>query len=150
MNLLPTPAKSHYTFNLRDFARVVQGCLLMKKQSLENKHTMIRLFVHEVFRVFYDRLVDDKDRAWLFQLMHTIVKNTFDESFEKVFEHLKQGSKVSRHLVASAFSSAQLCLCSVNIKDIHLKEKDKYLFCFVSLMFSWLRKTCAIFCLVTT
>lgn len=95
MNLLPTPAKSHYTFNLRDFARVVQGCLLMKKQSLENKHTMIRLFVHEVFRVFYDRLVDDKDRAWLFQLMHTIVKNTFDESFEKVFEHLKQGSKVS-------------------------------------------------------
>lgn len=95
----------------------------MKKQSLENKHTMIRLFVHEVFRVFYDRLVDDKDRAWLFQLMHTIVKNTFDESFEKVFEHLKHGSKVSRHLVVSTLS---LCLCSVNIKDMHLKEKDKY------------------------
>lgn len=97
-NLLPTPAKSHYTFNLRDFSRVVQGCLLLKKQSLENKHTMIRLFVHEVFRVFYDRLVDDKDRAWLFDLMHTIVKNSFDESFEKVFEHLKQGSKVSRDI----------------------------------------------------
>lgn len=97
-NLLPTPAKSHYTFNLRDFSRVIQGCLMLKKQSLENKHTMIRLFVHEVFRVFYDRLVDDKDREWLFDLMHTIVKNTFDESFEKVFEHLKQGSKVSRDI----------------------------------------------------
>lgn len=94
-NLLPTPAKSHYTFNLRDFSRVVQGCLLLKKQSLENKNTMIRLFVHEVFRVFYDRLVDDNDRAWLFELMHSIVKNSFDESFEKVCEHLKQGSKVS-------------------------------------------------------
>ncbi len=94
-NLLPTPAKSHYTFNLRDFSRVVQGCLLLKKKSLENKRTMIRLFVHEVFRVYYDRLVDDKDRAWLYQLMNSVLKNHFKESFDQVFDHLKQGSKVS-------------------------------------------------------
>lgn len=94
-NLLPTPAKSHYTFNLRDFSRVIQGCLLLKKESLENKRTMIRLFVHEVFRVYYDRLVDDKDRAWLFRLMNSIIKDHFKESFDQVFDHLKQGSKVS-------------------------------------------------------
>uniref|UniRef100_A0A8B9L9M7 Dynein axonemal heavy chain 12 n=1 Tax=Astyanax mexicanus TaxID=7994 RepID=A0A8B9L9M7_ASTMX len=85
-NLLPTPAKSHYTFNLRDFSRVVQGCLLLKKESLENKRTMIRLFVHEVFRVFYDRLVDDQDRDWLYKLMKNIVKEHFKESFDTVFE----------------------------------------------------------------
>lgn len=94
-NLLPTPAKSHYTFNLRDFSRVIQGCLLLKKESLQNKHTIIRLFVHEVFRVYYDRLVDDKDRAWLYHLMNGILKNHFNESFEQVFDHLKRGSKVS-------------------------------------------------------
>lgn len=93
-NLLPTPAKSHYTFNLRDFSRVIQGCLLLKKESLENKRTMIRLFVHEVFRVYYDRLVDDKDRAWLYQLMNSILKDHFKESFDQAFDHLKQGSKV--------------------------------------------------------
>ncbi|KAM8863638.1 dynein axonemal heavy chain 12 [Spinachia spinachia] len=93
-NLLPTPAKSHYTFNLRDFSRVIQGCLLLKKDSLENKRTMVRLFVHEVFRVFYDRLVDDKDRAWLYQLMDDILKNHFKESFNQVFDHLKQSSRL--------------------------------------------------------
>ncbi|ROL53285.1 Dynein heavy chain 7, axonemal [Anabarilius grahami] len=93
-NLLPTPAKSHYTFNLRDFSRVVQGCLLLKKESLANKRTMIRLFVHEVYRVFYDRLVDDQDRAWLFKLISNIVKEHFKENFETVFEHLKDGNKL--------------------------------------------------------
>ncbi|XP_072136530.1 dynein axonemal heavy chain 12 isoform X2 [Mobula birostris] len=87
-NLLPTPTKSHYTFNLRDFSRVIQGCLLIKKEAVENKRVLVRLFVHEVFRVFYDRLVDDQDRVWLFDLMKSIVKDHFRESFDSLFEHL--------------------------------------------------------------
>uniref|UniRef100_A0A8B9Q220 Dynein axonemal heavy chain 12 n=1 Tax=Apteryx owenii TaxID=8824 RepID=A0A8B9Q220_APTOW len=91
-NLLPTPAKSHYTFNLRDFSRVIQGCLLVKSKSVESKHVMIRLFVHEIFRVFYDRLVADDDRAWLFKLIKDIVKEHFKEAFDSVFAHLRQGN----------------------------------------------------------
>ncbi|NXY12857.1 DYH7 protein, partial [Atrichornis clamosus] len=89
-NLLPTPAKSHYTFNLRDFSRVIHGCLLIKKSAVENKRVMIRLFVHEVFRVFYDRLVEDSDRAWLFNLVKDIVKEHFKEGFDTIFAHLKE------------------------------------------------------------
>ena len=74
-NLLPTPAKSHYIFNLRDFSRVILGCLVVKKETVPDKDYMTRLFTHEIFRVFYDRLVDDADGAWLFRMMKDRVQN---------------------------------------------------------------------------
>uniref|UniRef100_A0A803T0M9 Dynein axonemal heavy chain 12 n=1 Tax=Anolis carolinensis TaxID=28377 RepID=A0A803T0M9_ANOCA len=88
LHLLPTPAKSHYTFNLRDFSRVILGCLLIKKDSVVSKHTMVRLFVHEVFRVFYDRLVDDTDRAWLFKLTKEILREHFKEAFDSILLYM--------------------------------------------------------------
>uniref|UniRef100_A0A8B9BTY6 Dynein axonemal heavy chain 12 n=1 Tax=Anser brachyrhynchus TaxID=132585 RepID=A0A8B9BTY6_9AVES len=97
-NLLPTPAKSHYTFNLRDFSRVIHGCLLIKRNSVESKHIMIRLFVHEVFRVFYDRLVEDDDRAWLFNLVKDIVKEHFKEVTEENMRSLFFGDYMNPEL----------------------------------------------------
>ncbi|XP_045146064.1 dynein axonemal heavy chain 12 [Echinops telfairi] len=91
-NLLPTPTKSHYTFNLRDFSRVIRGCLLIEKDAVDSKQTMIRLFVHEVLRVFYDRLVNDEDRSWLFTLTKSVIKDHFKESFDGLFSHLRKGN----------------------------------------------------------
>lgn len=63
-DLLPTPSKSHYTFNLRDLSKVVQGILMIKYENLRDLNTLIMLWLHESCRVFRDRLVDEKDRNW--------------------------------------------------------------------------------------
>ncbi|KAJ3308630.1 Dynein heavy chain 3, axonemal [Boothiomyces sp. JEL0838] len=87
-NLLPTPAKSHYVFNLRDFSRVVQGLLLANADRFNEPTKMIRLWAHEIYRVFYDRLVDDQDRAWFFNNLRDIVGKNFNYNFDDIFEHI--------------------------------------------------------------
>ncbi|KAE8738437.1 hypothetical protein FOCC_FOCC016088 [Frankliniella occidentalis] len=85
--LRPTPAKSHYVFNLRDVARVVQGCSLARKESVDSKRFFVNLWTHEVLRVFYDRLVDDADRDWLFALIRHCVQSHFKESLDVCLEN---------------------------------------------------------------
>lgn len=48
----------------------------------------IRLWVHEVLRVFYDRLVDDHDRDWLIAFLRKMTAEHFKKDFDKLFEGL--------------------------------------------------------------
>lgn len=58
--LLPTPTKIHYMFNLRDISKIFQGLLRSHKDYQNNKPSILRLWIHETFRIFFDRLIDDK------------------------------------------------------------------------------------------
>ena len=87
-NLLPTPSKSHYVFNLRDFARVVQGLCLSEPEGFADIYTMERLWIHEIFRVYYDRLVDDADRKWLYDYTIEVTNSALGENFHSMLAYL--------------------------------------------------------------
>ncbi|XP_050512273.1 dynein axonemal heavy chain 3 isoform X2 [Diabrotica virgifera virgifera] len=81
---LPTPAKSHYTFSLRDFSRVILGLLLTPPQRMDDPDKFIRLWIHETYRVYHDRLIDDDDRKKLFNIVKEACYQGFRQKFDKV------------------------------------------------------------------
>jgi dynein heavy chain len=75
--LLPTPTKSHYLFNLRDFAKVIFGICMSDKDKVPTPEVMARLFVHEIWRVFSDRLVNDGNKKSLIVFCQTTYYKSF-------------------------------------------------------------------------
>lgn len=109
-NLLPTPAKTHYTFNLRDLSKVFQGILMGEPESISLKDEFIRLWVHECVRVFHDRLIDDSDRSWFNTLMSNTVKDFYSVDFAKI-----KGSHPS--ILFANFASKKKTYCELTDRD---------------------------------
>mmetsp|Transcript_43568 Transcript_43568/g.42036 ORF Transcript_43568/g.42036 Transcript_43568/m.42036 type:complete len:308 (+) Transcript_43568:85-1008(+) len=88
--LRPTPAKSHYLFNLRDLSRVIQGIQMLKKEQLSDPKKVLRGWVHEIGRVFGDRMINDEDQNALYQRMFPACRDKVREdlgaAFKNVFE----------------------------------------------------------------
>jgi dynein heavy chain, axonemal len=80
--LRPTPAKSHYTFNLRDFSRVIEGLFMVTPDKAANGPVFTRAWLHEVLRVFYDRLVTEDDRVWLLGQLKELTRKHFGSDFD--------------------------------------------------------------------
>lgn len=58
------------------------------KEKLQNQEQAVRLWLHEVLRVFSDRLINEEDRLNLFDIAKNTVNRIWQLNFDKVFEHL--------------------------------------------------------------
>ncbi|XP_027143976.1 dynein heavy chain 2, axonemal isoform X2 [Larimichthys crocea] len=81
---LPTPAKIHYLFNLRDISKVFQGLLRAHPDFHDTKNNITRLWIHECFRVFSDRLVDYSDMEAFVALLGEKLGSFFDLTFHSI------------------------------------------------------------------
>ena len=106
-DLLPTPAKSHYVFNLRDLSKCVQGmcdsvinhcffdvifrsCLYVfmtyflgvlqaDPGIIRDSKKIFRLFCHESLRVFHDRLINHEDKNYYYGMLSEMANKHFGE-----------------------------------------------------------------------
>jgi len=122
-NLRPTPAKSHYTFNLRDFARVIQGVTLATPRTVQTASSLARLWTHEACRVFGDRLVDDADRTWFAALVSRIVRKHFGSDLAALTEHL---DAMRIHLGSGADHTGDLEKGALSKDDLRLILWGRY------------------------
>ncbi|CAM6123467.1 unnamed protein product [Calypogeia fissa] len=77
--LPPTPSRFHYIFNLRDLSRIYEGLTLSTPDKFKTADQMIRLWRNECLRIFYDRLINDKDKDTFTSKMSEILASKFSE-----------------------------------------------------------------------
>ena len=77
INILPTPSKVHYVFNLRDLAKLAQGLMQASPKTTTNQEHLAILFAHECLRVFADRLVTESDLALFYKHLNATMNSYF-------------------------------------------------------------------------
>ena len=87
--MLPTPAKFHYVFNLRDLSRIWLGMIGTQAAVISSPNVTINLWRHELSRVLSDRFINEVDKSWFDTELITSVRNELGEDYEVMAKEIK-------------------------------------------------------------
>eukprot|EP01063_Lacrimia_lanifica_P030849 TRINITY_DN4987_c0_g1_i1.p1 TRINITY_DN4987_c0_g1~~TRINITY_DN4987_c0_g1_i1.p1 ORF type:complete len:2324 (+),score=1039.90 TRINITY_DN4987_c0_g1_i1:991-6972(+) len=85
---LPTPAHVHYTFNLRDIAKVFTIIYESDPKVIKTPDMLTKLWAHECNRVFRDRLICPEDREVLDDKINDLVVSTigYEDGLKSMYD----------------------------------------------------------------
>jgi dynein heavy chain len=78
-NFMPSAVKFHYQWNLRELTNLAQGLCRMISQNYSEPLQAARLWIHEVERVFLDRMINDTDSQRFCEIRESVSKKYFNE-----------------------------------------------------------------------
>ncbi|KAJ0389209.1 hypothetical protein ATCC90586_010672 [Pythium insidiosum] len=85
-NFLPTAAKFHYIFSLRELSAVFQGLSLARPESYMTSTVRLgRLWLHECFRVFSDRMASVSEVQRFTEMALEQVKKHLEDDPNELF-----------------------------------------------------------------
>ena len=100
--MLPTPAKFHYLFNMRELSKVFQGVILAARDRYKKgadlaefgakvsspEGYLLSLWQHECGRVFCDKLTCAEDKDWADNLITSLIKENCGPLLKQVEDPL--------------------------------------------------------------
>ncbi|KAG1695800.1 hypothetical protein DVH05_019139 [Phytophthora capsici] len=85
-NFLPTATKFHYVFSMRELSSLFQGLFMAKPEAYLNSSLQFcRLWTHECFRVFSDRMSSPSEIQRFNEMAVEQMKKNFEEDQAQVF-----------------------------------------------------------------
>ncbi|XP_022805941.1 dynein heavy chain 5, axonemal-like [Stylophora pistillata] len=88
IKMLPTPAKFHYIFNLRDLSRIWQGILYCVSEVISTQEALMALWKHECIRVVSDRFTNPSDKDWFEKTMKRVIGEELGEDLQAMIENM--------------------------------------------------------------